>query len=248
MNLSIFHSKHKEMNRLQKIYYPLFSLNQTAKYVAARPFLEKNLEIGIPYRDSYLFFDEKVKKGKFIPEREMKKERVDYERRMEELQREIGVVFDKNAEYDREMKKMERLLGGISNNNGYMAEEYFFNSFRKNKTFAHETFDKILRNRCIMNGKWEAEFDLILLNETSAAIIEVKYRAKPDNINVEKLISRIEPFKALFPDCKNHNIYLGVAAMSFHKDLVRQLHKAGIATIHQVENKMIMYDEFIKAF
>jgi rRNA-processing protein FCF1 len=161
----------------------------------------------------------------------------------------------KQAETDRQIKETDRLMkelqkqyGGISNSNGDMAEEYFYRTFKRNKTFAHETFDKVLRNRCIMNGIWEAEFDLLLLNGKSAAIIEVKYRAKPDNIDIENLISRIEPFKVLFPDYKNHQIYLGVAAMSFDTRLAKKLRKTGIATIHQEGKKMVIYDQELKVF
>jgi hypothetical protein len=129
-----------------------------------------------------------------------------------------------------------------------MAEQWFYSAFKRNKTLAHETFDEVLRNRCIKNGEYNAEFDLLLLNGTSVAIIEVKYRAKPDNIGIEKLISRIVPFKVLFPKYKNHRIYLGVAAMSFDKRLAKQLHKAGIATIYQEGKKLVVYDTELKVF
>jgi hypothetical protein len=157
--------------------------------------------------------------------------------------------FEKSRkDFDRRMKKLEELTGGIANNNGEMAEEYFYRAFKRNKTFVNEAFDKVLRNRCIINGIWHAEFDLLLLNGKSVVIIEVKYRAKQDNIDIEKLISKIEPFKVLFPDYKNHSVYLGVAAMSFNKLLVNKLHKAGIATIHQEGKKIVVYDREVKVF
>jgi hypothetical protein len=152
------------------------------------------------------------------------------------------------AKTDRQIKELNRQYGGISNSNGEMAEEYFYRAFKRNKTFGNETFDKVLRNKCIINGIWEAEFDLLLLNGKSVVIIEVKYRAKPDNIAIDNLVSRIEPFKVLFPDYKNHNIYLGVAAMSFDKCLAIRLHKAGIATIHQEGKKLVVYDKELKVF
>jgi tRNA uridine 5-carbamoylmethylation protein Kti12 len=151
-------------------------------------------------------------------------------------------------ETDRLMKELQKQYGGVSNSNGEMAEEYFYRAFKRNKTFAHESFEKVLRNKCIDNDECAAEFDLLLLNGKCVAIIEVKYRAKPDNISIEELVSRIEPFKVLFPDYKNHNIYLGVAALSFDKRLAKQLHKAGIATIHQEGKKMVVYDQEIKMF
>ena len=189
--------------------------------------------------------DRKREKSQEDFDRRMKESQEDFDRRMKEEDRRSR---KSQREFEKRMKKLEELTGGIANNNGEMAEEYFFNAFRKNKTFANETFEKVLRNRCIKNGIWHAEFDLLLLNGKSVAIIEVKYRAKHDNISIERLISRIEPFKVLFPDYKNHTIYLGVAAMSFHKILAKELHEAGIATIHQEGKKMVKYDQEVRKF
>jgi len=139
-------------------------------------------------------------------------------------------------------------LGGISNSNGEMAEDYFYSAFRADKTFANEKFDKVKRNQAYKKNDVEAEFDLILFNGKSAALIEVKYNAKPDNISVEKIISRVAVFKILYPEYQNHKIYLGVAAMSFKKGLEERLHKAGIATIRQIGKKMVRFDKDVKAF
>jgi len=153
-----------------------------------------------------------------------------------------------SEELKQELKKLEKIVGGIGNSNGEMAEEYFYNAFFRDRTFVNENFDKIKKNLSYNNGDVEAEFDIVLFNGKSAAIIEVKYNAKTENIEIEKLISRVDIFKILFPEYKNHNIYLGVAAMSFCKDLVWRLHRAGIATIRPVGKKMVVYDKTVKAF
>jgi len=146
------------------------------------------------------------------------------------------------------LEKLEKLVGGIGNSNGEMAEEYFYNTFYRNRTFMNEHFDKIKRNLSYNNGEMEAEFDIVLFNGKSVALIEVKYNAKPDNIEIAKLISKIDIFKILFPDYKSHKIYLGVAAMSFSKDIVWRLHRAGISTIRPVGKKMVVYDKTVKVF
>jgi DNA-binding transcriptional MerR regulator len=157
------------------------------------------------------------------------------------------IFNEKFAKSERKMKELQELIGGIGNSNGDMAEEYFFNAFKKNKTFMNQTFDKVLRNKWIDTDDWKAEFDLLLLNGKSAVIIEVKYKADY-NIKIQKLVSRVRPFKALFPEYKHHDIYLGVAAMSFNKYLAMELRETGIATIHQVGNKMVVYDQEVKVF
>jgi flagellar biosynthesis GTPase FlhF len=184
--------------------------------------------------------------------KEREKERKERDKEIREMRRETK-AFEKElermyAESRRERKEMNRHLGGIDESNGIMAEQYFYNAFKRNKTFVNERFDNIQKNRVYKNGDKEAEFDIILFNGKSAALIEVKYSAKPDNIRVRDIISRVEVFKLLYPACKNHNIYLGVAAMSFRKGLEQRLHRHGIATIRQMGKKMVVYDKEVKVF
>jgi hypothetical protein len=78
--------------------------------------------------------------------------------------------------------------------------------------------------------------------------IEVKYKAKHDNIKIDELIARAMFLKEKTKRHKNHNIYLGVAAMSFNKKLAKELRQAGIATIHHLGKKMVVYDKEVKVF
>ena len=128
-----------------------------------------------------------------------------------------------------------------------MADKYFFNAFAKNKKFANEEFDWVESYR-ITNGKIEAWFDLLLSNKKSVVIVEIEYNANPENISVRMLKNKVEKFKILHPHYKNHNIYLGVAAMTFRSGLEERLHRNGIATIRQVGKKMVVYDKEVKVF
>jgi hypothetical protein len=153
-----------------------------------------------------------------------------------------------SKEADKRLKELGKHLGGISNSNGELAEEYFYNALKADKTFVNEKFNKTRRNLVYKRDDKEAEFDIVLFNSKSAVLIEVKYNAKPENISKEKIISRIEYFKLLYPECKNFNFYLGVAAMSFKKSLEAKLHQAGIATIRPVGKKMVKFDKDVKVF
>ena len=187
---------------------------------------------------------------------EMQKEN---EKRQKETDRQIKetdrVIKESNVEIKKilkesslQVKELGRNIGGISNSNGEMAEEYFYNSFKADTTFANEKFDMVEKNSKRSRGDIEGEFDIVLLNGKSVAVIEVKYSAKPDNIRIDKLIERVDIFKKLYPEHKNHNIYLGVAAMSFKSGLETKLHKAGIATIKQIGKKMVVFDKNVKTF
>ncbi|MCL2435422.1 MAG: hypothetical protein FWD09_04700 [Lentimicrobiaceae bacterium] len=167
------------------------------------------------------------------------------DRQMKETDKKIDKRF---AKLTQAMKKLDKHLGGIGKNNGDMAEEYFFSAFRKDKIFMNEKYDRIQKGFFYSFECPIGEFDIVLFNGKSVAIIEVKYKARPDNVSSEELISRIERFKKYVPEYKNHNIYLGVAAMSFKSGLASKLHKAGIATIHPVGKKMMIYDKDVKVF
>jgi hypothetical protein len=167
------------------------------------------------------------------------------DKRVAETDKRLENMFEKS---DQRLNKLGKYLGGVSHSNGEMAEEYFYNAFKADISFANEMFDTIEKNKKISNKNAEAEYDLLLFNGKSAAIIEVKYNAKPENIRIERMISRVETFKMLMPACKNFNIYLGVAAMSFKEGLEAELHSAGIATIRPVGKKMVKFDKDVKVF
>jgi len=152
------------------------------------------------------------------------------------------------AEVVKDFKELNRQIGGITRSNGDMAEEFFFNAFRKDKIFMNEKYDKIHKGYFYSIDDIRNEFDIVFINGKSIAIVEVKYKARPDNIDTEHLISRVERFKKFAPEYKNHHIYLGVAAMSFKRGLASTLHKAGIVTIHPVGKKMVIYDKEAKVF
>jgi hypothetical protein len=151
-------------------------------------------------------------------------------------------------ETQKEIRELNKQYGGISKSNGDMAEEFFFNTFKRDKTFANQTFDRIRRGYFYCCGDYSAEFDVVLFNGICAAIIEVKYNAKPENIDIEFLISRVEKLKQYSPTYKDKQIYLGVAALTFQKGIDEELRRAGIATVHQVGKKMVIYDKEVKAF
>jgi len=178
-------------------------------------------------------------------ERIMAESKAERDRAIKESNAEMKKIL---KETSLQVKELSRNIGGISNSNGEMAEEYFYNSFKADTTFANEKFDRVEKNTKTSRDGVEAEFDLILMNGKSAAVIEVKYNAKPDNILIDKLIERADIFKKLYPEYKNHNIYLGVAAMSFKSGLETKLHNAGIATIKQIGKKMVVFDKDVKAF
>jgi len=150
-------------------------------------------------------------------------------------------------ETDRIMKELQKTVGGITNSQGAFAEEYFFNSFEKGKTnFFGEKFDEISKQ---LKNRWqgiEDEFDIVLYNHSSVAIIEVKYKAHTKDIPA--VLKKAETFRILFPQYKDFKIYLGFASMSFYPELEQEYIEQGIAVIKQVGDNVVINDTNLKVF
>ena len=154
---------------------------------------------------------------------------------------------ESSADFDRRMKKYEETMGSWSNNHGAFAEEYFYNSFESGKkNFFGEKFDEIEKNAKGLKKGFKDEYDIVLINGKSVGIIEVKFKAHEDHIS--KVLRKAETFRENFPYYANHQIYLGLASMSFYPDLEQECIKQGIAVVKQVGDTIIINDAYLKVF
>ncbi len=120
---------------------------------------------------------------------------------------------------DEQMKrtdeKLERLgitLGSVTNNQGEVAEEFFFNSLANDAHLGNIHFDDIEKNSHKRRGKTEEEYDIIMTNGNVVGIVEVKYKAHTNDL--DKLDRKMRNFKQLFPWFKDYKQYGAIA--SFH--------------------------------
>ena len=181
--------------------------------------------------------------------RDIKEQSVETDRRRKENER----IYKENWEkYEKRMKKMEKDMGSWSNNHGAFAEEYFFNSFEDGqRNFFGEHFDEIEQNlkpksMRINDIKIQDEYDIVLSNHSSVAIIEVKFKAHEND--VAKMLKKAETFRILCPEYKDYKIYLGLASMSFYPELEEKCTEEGIAMIKQVGDMVIINDAHLKVF
>jgi len=189
-------------------------------------------------------FDKEMKESRIKFDKEMKESRADFDRRMKEYEEKRE---KSNAEFDERMKKIQKTVGGMANSQGEFAEEYFFNSLDKGKqNFFGEKFDKIKKKLTNFWQGIEAEYDIVLFNHASVALIEVKYKAHIDDI--PDVLKKAKTFRILFPHYKDFKIYLGVASMSFYPELEQECIKQGIAIIKQVGDTVVINDEYLKVF
>ena len=156
-------------------------------------------------------------------------------------------MAESKAEYDRRQKEYDRKFGALTNNLGSFAEEYFFNSFEQGKCdFFGEKFDSIRRNVQDLEQIIDDEYDIVMLNGKSVALVEIKFKAHENDL--PKVLKKVETFRINYPKFQNHRIYLGLASMAFYPKLEEKCKEEGIAIVKQDgDNVVINYDN-LKAF
>ena len=144
------------------------------------------------------------------------------------------------------LKSIGIQLGGISKNNGDVAEEFFYNTLRKKPVIAGIEFDSVNHNLLRSRGKLEKEFDIVLINGSSVALIEVKYKVHLND--VEQAEQQVGYYRELFPEHRDYRIYTGIAGMSVPASVADAARKRGQFVLKQV-GKLIEVDaQAMRAF
>ena len=138
--------------------------------------------------------------------KELKEENKKGFQELREVQAETDKQLKETAKQLKETDtRLRKFLGGY----GDTAEEYFYQSLKKTMRLGGIQFDEIDRE-VRKKADWN-EFDIVLYNGDSVGIVEVKNRANPKYLEVEK---QIHNFKEQFPEYQGYKIYYGVATMS----------------------------------
>ena len=121
------------------------------------------------------------------------------------------------AKTDMRLNKIAKMYGGVANNQGDVAEEFYFNSLKSRPILNGIEFDFTESVTRYYKGI-EDEYDILLVNAKDVFIIEVKYKAHPEDL--ERLIHKKAPnFKKLFPGYKNYTHHLGLASFYISDDV-----------------------------
>jgi hypothetical protein len=144
----------------------------------------------------------------------------------------------RDAKADKRLKKLEDLIGGVGNNNGFFAEEFFQRAFSKKRELAGIKFDGMIPN-LKYEGKENCDFDIVLVNGDSVAIIEAKYRIHPKYVK-ELVTKKLAQFRKHFPMYNNHAVYFGIAGLSFSEQVIKNAKEHGVAIIRQDGQKVVV--------
>ena len=136
------------------------------------------------------------------------------------------------AKTDAKLNRLAEMYGGVGNNQGMVAEEFFFNSLKLKLELNGIAYDSIEKNvTCYQNGI-EDEFDMLLINGKDVSVIEVKYRAHPSDL--KRLIEKkAVNFRKLFPQYENYHHHLVLATFSIDDELKEQAISSGVTVLQR---------------
>ncbi|MDR0870355.1 MAG: hypothetical protein LBN39_06135 [Planctomycetaceae bacterium] len=162
------------------------------------------------------------------------------DRRMKETDRQIGKLLKSQQEIRQE-------LGGIGKSNGEYAEQFFvralkhtFDPSRKMYMFGGREYFRIDNNWSATHDDIDEEYDIVLYNGDSVAVIEVKYKFKMHEL--KKFVNRKIPnFRLLYPSYADKAIYLGIAGFVFENGVIEEAKSRGIGILRK-DGKNVDYD------
>lgn len=135
----------------------------------------------------------------------------------------VAIQKETSEQMKRTDAKLERMgiyLGNISNNQGDVAEEFFYNSLIKDNHLGGIYFDDITKNMEKHRGDIQEEYDLFMTNSDAIAIVEVKYKAHYNDL--DKLDRKMRHFKLLFPIYQQYKLYGALASFYINDDTKKE--------------------------
>ena len=143
-------------------------------------------------------------------------------------------------ETDRVMKSIGQQLGGLGNHLGDSSEEFFFRSFEKKPVLGDIVFDSV--ERWIKKTKKSREIDILLINGSCVALIEVKFKAdykKLEEIKAQKICG----FRENHFQYRNHKLYFGIASMSTEPELIEAAREAKMFLLTQQGDHLVVAND-----
>ena len=149
---------------------------------------------------------------------------------------------------DKRIDKISEQIGGMDENTGHHAEQFFQDAFSDNPVFGGIKYDHVLSNLIYSDGHGGGvEFDIVLENGDSVALIEVKNRIHPKFVK-DFAENRIKKFREFFPKYGKYKAYLGIAGFSFSKMVLEEARKYGIGIVRQAGKSIEVDKGRLKAY
>lgn len=136
------------------------------------------------------------------------------------------------ARTDAKLNRLAELYGGAANNQGRVAEDFFFNSLKHRPELAGLRFDFIDKNVTRSRDGLEDEYDLLLVAPEDMCLIEVKYRFHVRDLD-DLLNRKVANFRKLFPEYGGHRLHLALATFAADDEVKRLATAQGVAVLQR---------------
>ncbi len=171
--------------------------------------------------------------------------------RIDRIEQSLAELIAQNAlrfaQTEAQVERTSRELSNVGHNNGDFAEYYFYNALETSKLFAGISYDYVDRNVKQRTKRLQDEFDVVMYNGNSIALIECKYKAHKNDL-IKLVESKVPNFRALNPDYADYTIYCGLASFSFYAELEQEALDLGIAVLKQKGDLMEVNASTIRAY
>ena len=180
---------------------------------------------------------------------ELRDSQKETDRKMAETDRKMAETDRKMAETDRRIKETNKSVFGISTSNGMIAEEMVYESLLKDMTFGDIKFDNIIKNFRVQSEDLQpkTDIDVLMVNGDTIALIEVKYKVEKDDLT-DLVNSKIKLFRQHYPRYRHHKIVLGIGGMGFEDGVLQSATKKGVGVIKVIGDKVEYNTENIKQY
>jgi Holliday junction resolvase-like predicted endonuclease len=166
-----------------------------------------------------------------------------FEEKLSQMQAETRADLIESA---RVLKEVSRRMGAMASNQGDVAEEFFFNSLDAKPQIGNITFDSVTPNQIFSRKGSSSEFDIVMVNGQSVALIEVKYKAHVSDLDqVEEQVQRYRKWR---PEHKDYKIYSGLAGFSVPPDVVKEAQQRGLFVLKRTGDVIEAETGAMKAF
>ena len=150
------------------------------------------------------------------------------------------------AETSRVIKEVGRRMGAMASNQGDVTEEFFYNSLVAKPMLGGIQFDSVTPNLRFQNKGEHDEFDIVLTNGASVALIEVKYKAHMNDLEQTQI--KIASYRRWRPEHKDYKVYAGLASFSVPADVTEAAHEKGIFVLQRKGDVIEVDTQQMKAF
>ena len=134
-------------------------------------------------------------------------------------------------ETSRKLKSIGEQFAGFTANQGDVAEAFFFNGLLASPEIGGIHFDRVSSKVLVGAAAKKTEFDIVMVNGASVAIIEVK--VKPHENDLMQIQTQIDKYKTLFPEHKDFKVYGGIAGLAVPLNVQERAKELGFFVLEQ---------------